>query len=144
MAIVGLGSVRARTVAIADDIVGNRARRAITAGAMVGQAYAAMLTPIDTSNLINSQFRRISNTAKGWRATIGYTAAYAAAVHEMKGTLKGQPRRHFGKTKEGVAFGGGTGNGRYWDPDAEPQFLRKGVENHRDDVDRAVRRELSL
>lgn len=144
MAVIGLGTIRAKTKAIADDIAGNKARRAITAGAMVGQAYAQMLTPVDTSNLINSQFRRVANTAKGWRATVGYTAAYAAAVHEMPGTLKGQPRRDFGATKDGKGFGGGTGKGYYWDPDAEPQFLRKGFENHQPEIDKAVRRELDL
>ena len=144
MPVIGLGTIRAKTRAMADDIEKVKVARAVTAGCMIGQAYAQMLTPVDTSNLINSQYRRVKHTTKGWQGTVGYTAAYAAAVHEMKGTLKGQPRRHFGKTKEGVEFGGGTGNGYYWDPDAEPQFLRKGFENHKPEIDKAVRRELKL
>ena len=62
----------------------------------------------------------------------------------MPGTLKGQPREHFGKTnnlsdfgpKQVIEFGGGTGKGKYWDPNAEPEFLRKAFEdpNNADDI----------
>lgn len=144
MPVVGLGTIRAKTKSLALNIEQQRVPRAITAGAMVGQAYAQMLTPIDTSNLINSQYRRLRHNQWGWRAAVGYTAAYAAAVHEASGKLKGQPRAHFGMTKGGTAFGGGTGVGNYWDPDAEPGFLRKGFDDHREEIERAIKRGLRL
>lgn len=146
MPVVGLGTIRAKTKALALNIEQQRVPRAITAGAMVGQAYAQMLTPIDTSNLINSQYRRLSKLGGMgiWRASVGYTAAYAAAVHEASGKLKGQPRANFGKTKSGQEFGGGTGVGNYWDPDAEPGFLRKGFDDHRPEIEKAIKRGLRL
>lgn len=144
MAIVGLGSVRARTKAVMNTITEQRVPRALTVAATIGQAYATSLTPVDTGNLIGSMFRRMKNSQHGWKCTIGYTAAYAAAVHNAKGTLKGQPRRHFGKTKDGTEFGGGTGKGNYWDPNAEPKFLQKGFNDQRDEIDAAVRRAMRL
>lgn len=49
----------------------------------------------------------------------------------------GQPREHFGKTnnlsdfgpKQVVEFGGGTGKGYYWDPNAEPEFCARRSRN---------------
>lgn len=80
-------------------------------------------TPVDTGNLKASAYTR-----KGRKGVeIGYTAAYAAAVHEMLGKLKGQPRADFGATAEGVGFGGGSGKGTYWES-GEPQFLQKAID----------------
>lgn len=96
--------------------------RAVYAILSQGATMASLLTPVDTSNLINSQYRpSIDNNGSGH---VGYTAEYAYWVHEMPGTLKGQPRENFGS----AGFGGGTGVGNYWDPNAEPRFLAKGFE----------------
>lgn len=62
----------------------------------------------------------------------------------MPGKLKGQPRAHFGKTRDGTEFGGGTGKGNYWDPHGEPQFLKKGFDEERDAIDAVIKKELSL
>ncbi|EGJ9164661.1 HK97 gp10 family phage protein [Escherichia coli] len=91
---------------------------------------AVMDTPKDTGTLANGYYITIDENADGAHATVGNTARYAFWVHEMPGTLKGQPREHFGKTREGVAFGGGTGKGKYWDPDAYPKFLERALEEH--------------
>ena len=82
----------------------------------------------------------------GTRVTgrVGYSANYAAYVHDMPGKLKGQPRSHFGKTREGTEFGGGTGKGNYWDPHGEPQFLKKGFDEERDAITAGIKKELSL
>lgn len=87
-------------------------------------------TPIDTGTLINSAFTNMVSLPNFVEGTVGYTAEYAAAVAAMKGKLKGQPRGHFGKTRDGVSFGGGTQKGYYWDPQgqAEPDFFNKGIE----------------
>lgn len=96
---------------------------------IIGEGYAAALTPIDTSNLINSGFRTVTNTATGTVGVVGYTADYAAYVHEASGKLKGKPRssvNSFGTRDGRTAFASDKGN--FWDPDAEPGFLTKGFE----------------
>lgn len=99
--------------------------RAVYNVLQAGAAYSDMLTPVDTSNLINSRYApQIQRSDGKVSGTVGYTAEYAAAVHNMSGKLKGQPREGFGN----AGFGGGTGKGTYWSPDAEPKFLEKGFE----------------
>ena len=80
-----------------------------------GRAMADTMTPIDTSNLINSGYAPQIRQERGKIVgTVGYTASYAFAVHEAPGTLKGQPR---------------PGNrGSYWDPNAQPRFLVEGFD----------------
>lgn len=137
MPVRGLEQAIKRTNEIERDIAEVRAERGVTAALITGQAFASMLTPVDTSFLINSQYRSVKVDGGRIVGAIGYTALYAAAVHEASGKLKGQPRGHFGRTKSGVEFGGGTGNGRYWDPSAEPGFLTKGFEENQDAIDQA-------
>jgi len=80
-----------------------------------GRALADSMTPIDTSNLINSGYAPQIKIERGKIiGTVGYTASYAFVVHEAPGTLKGQPR---------------PGNrGDYWDPNAQPRFLAEGFD----------------
>lgn len=124
----GLDEVNRQMAKKVGEIKGQMTRDTLLKIVIAGEQYAVALTPVDTGNLINSRYRAESNTATGASMRVGYTAWYAAIVHELPGTLKGQPRAHFGKTRDGVEFGGGTEKGRYWDPDAEPQFLKKGFE----------------
>ena len=58
------------------------------------------------------------------------TRNYAAYVHDATGKLKGQPRAN--------------GRGDYWSPHGEPEFLKKAIEEKRDQVVEIIRRELSL
>lgn len=105
-----------------------------------GSEASKLLTPIDVGTLVASLYApRISFEDGRVVGTVGYTAAYAKAVHEAPGKLKGLPRANFGKTAAGVKFGGGTGNGRYWDPDAEPKFLEKGFEMIRSAIPRILK-----
>lgn len=91
----------------------------------VAQTY----TPVDTSLLINSKFGPLIVSSKDdVKATVGFNAEYAKFVHNASGRLKGQPRAHFGVTRNGTAFGGGTGVGNYWSPDAKPKFLSEAGE----------------
>lgn len=127
-------NVRSNLKKMIEEIRGPMSEKTMTQALIVGGMYADLLTPVDTGNLLRSRFREVIRTGNGWIGNYGYTAAYAAAVHGMSGKLKGQPRAHFGKTRAGQEFGGGTGNGNYWDPNAEPQFLTKGFE--RDGLDK--------
>ncbi|EOX6879132.1 HK97 gp10 family phage protein [Enterobacter roggenkampii] len=137
---------------ILNDIQGRKIIRALQSAMILIGARAAYYTPIDTSTLINSQFREIDAGGVFITGRIGYSANYAAYVHEASGKLKGQPRAHFGVTsnrsefgpQKPKEFGGGTGTGNYWDPHGEPQFLTKGANDERDNVDAVMRKELSL
>lgn len=101
--------------------------------AITAEAYAVSDTPRDTGALVNGYYVNVEENQDGAHATVGNTERYAYWVHEMPGTLKGQPREHFGKTREGVAFGGGTEKGCYWDPDARPKFLELALDEHYDE-----------
>lgn len=96
------------------DDVQRRGTRGMLQALILGASEAVATTPRDTSTLINSQFRTVEVDGTKIVGTVGYTAEYALAVHEAKGTLKGQPRAN--------------GNGNYWDPSGEPHFLRDGFE----------------
>ncbi|MFV0411145.1 MAG: hypothetical protein ACK5LJ_16030 [Paracoccus sp. (in: a-proteobacteria)] len=97
------------------EISNERTEAAVYAVLSQGAAAAAVRTPIDTSNLVNSQYApQIAQQAGRTTGHVGYTASYAGAVHDAPGTLKGEPRE--------------DGNGNYWDPNAEPGFLEKGFE----------------
>lgn len=128
MPIKGVKRVRERLKHELKEITDKKTHEVLWRVGMLAGGFAANMTPVDTGFLINSQFQYIGNTAEGMQLRLGYTARYAEWVHNMPGKLKGQPREHFGKTSEGVEFGGGTGKGKYWDPNAEPEFLRKAFE----------------
>ncbi|HBB8525082.1 hypothetical protein IGP34_07890 [Escherichia coli] len=136
MPIKGVKRVRERLKQELKEITDKKTYEVLWRVGMLAGGFAANMTPVDTGFLINSQFQYIGNTAEGMQLRLGYTARYAEWVHDMPGKLKGQPRKHFGKTREGVEFGGGTGNGNYWDPNAEPEFLRNAFEdpNNADDI----------
>ncbi|HCX7338474.1 TPA: hypothetical protein OZ525_001332 [Escherichia coli] len=136
MPIKGVKRVRERLKQELKEITDKKTHEVLWRVGMLAGGFAANMTPVDTGFLINSQFQYIGNTAEGMQLRLGYTARYAEWVHNMPGELKGQPREHFGKTSEGVEFGGGTGKGKYWDPNAEPEFLRTAFEdpNNADDI----------
>jgi hypothetical protein len=82
-----------------------KAARGMTQALILGASEASVLTPIDTSTLLNSQFKRVA--AEGTRVvgTVGYTADYALPVHDPD--VKQNFRR----------------------PTAKKEFLLKGFEN---------------
>lgn len=137
MAVKGIERVRRNFGTVIRGIDGTRTEAAVYAVLSQGAALAQTMTPMDTSNLINSQYApQISHQQGKTSGQVGYTAAYAAAVHSAPGTLKGLPRADFGRTSNRSdmgpmrprSFGGGSHQGRYWDPNAEPQFLTKGFD----------------
>lgn len=105
------------------------AARAVLSGVIMGSNEAASMTPVDTSNLINSQYRHISKDGTKIIGRAGYTAAYAKYVHEASGKLRGQSRSN--------------GHGVYWGPnDGQPQFLKKGFERQKANIDAAIKKEM--
>ncbi len=143
MPLVGVETVKQKFKKTFEDI-DLKGRAAVQLAATIGAGHATLMVPVDTGNLVNSRFIAVTDTPKGYRGRAGFTASYAAAVHEMSGKLKGQPREHFGKTQAGAEFGGGTGNGTYWAPQGEPQFLRKGFEDNLDEIRKVVKQAMKL
>ena len=133
MAVRGLKETSQRLNKLIGEISGPKAEKAITEVLIVGAGAAALMTPIDTSNLINSQYRIVRQVGFTVRGMVGYTAKYAAAVHDKLGTGKGKPRDP-----------GDPSRGNMWDPDAEPEFLRKGFEEHLADIERVIKRNMQV
>ena len=116
----GIRQAKANLDRIIKDVQGRKVVRALQSAMLIGSAQAALYTPLDTSTLINSQFREI--TANGVRVTgrVGYTASYAVFVHDPE--VKQTFRR----------------------ASAQKEFLTKGFEDTRSQIDAAVKKELSL
>lgn len=120
MPVTGLKEVRERLRKELANISGTLPEKTLLEVLIMASGFAATMTPIDSSALINSQFRRVETSGTTVKGIMGYTAAYAAAVHDKKGTLKGTntPRSKSDPSR-----------GNFWDPDAEPEFLRKAFED---------------
>lgn len=99
----------------------NRSIKGLTVAALQIRKDSQLKTPVDEGNLRASAYTETSRTSTGARATIGYTAEYAAWVHEAPGTLKGKPRPK--------KAGSNANRGFFWDPQnrAEPKFLQKAA-----------------
>lgn len=115
MTVKGVSKVNKNIQHFTKEIAEVRTQRIIQQIMTVGMSFVAPLTPIDTANLINSQYRELKPIPKGWVGRIGYTANYAALVNNAKGTAKGKRS-------------GKKSRGNYWSPNAEPHFIEKGFE----------------
>ena len=58
------------------------AARSMTQALILGASEASVLTPIDTSTLLNSQFKHVQKFAAQVVGIVGYTAGYAQPVHD--------------------------------------------------------------
>lgn len=116
----GVSRVKGNLNRLIEDISGRKVARAIQSALIIGSSQAALYTPIDTSTLINSQYREL--IVKGVRVTgrVGYTANYAVWVHDPN--VKQTFRR----------------------ATAEKEFLTKGFDDARDQIDAAVYKEMSV
>ncbi|MBT0353110.1 HK97 gp10 family phage protein [Morganella morganii subsp. morganii] len=116
----GIAEVSANINALVGNITGRKVTRAIQAAMLIGGAQATLFTPIDTSTLINSQFREI--TVNGTRVTgrVGYSANYAVFVHDPK--VKQTFRR----------------------ATARKEFLTLGFEGSRDEIEAAMHQEMRI
>ena len=93
--------------------VEQKAARGVTQALILGASEASVMTPIDTSTLLNSQFRNVTKEGSKIVGTVGYTAEYAKYVHDPN--VKQRFRRST----------------------AEKEFLRKGFEESEPNI-RAV------
>ncbi|OYI64056.1 hypothetical protein CI688_00410 [Shigella sonnei] len=116
----GISQARKNLNALVGDIQGRKTIRAMQSALIIGGSQAALYTPIDTSTLLNSQFRDI--TVNGNRVTgrVGYSANYAVYVHDPS-----VPQTFLRST-------------------ARKEFLNKGFEDMRSQIDAVIKKELSL
>ena len=117
MSVTGIESVSGRLTGFFREVAVDKSEAALTELLIQGGAYAAEMTPIATSTLINSQGREVLQTATGWRGVLYYGAHYAPYVHNAAGKLKG-----LGVPRSPASLG------FVWDPTGEPRFLIKGME----------------
>lgn len=116
----GITQAKANLDKIINDVQGRKVVRAIQSALIIGSSQAALYTPIDTSTLLNSQFREMD--ANGTRVTgrVGYSANYAVYVHDPN-----VPQTFRRAT-------------------ARKEFLTKGFEDTRRQIDAVIKKELSL
>ncbi|MCM7261589.1 HK97 gp10 family phage protein [Enterobacter hormaechei] len=116
----GISQAKKNLNALVGDIQGRKVVRAMQSALIIGGSQAALYTPIDTSTLINSQFREI--TVNGNRVTgrVGYSANYAACVHDPS-----VPQNFRRAT-------------------ARKEFLTKGFEDTQRQIDAVIAKEMSL
>lgn len=133
MAVRGLKETRQKLNKLIGEISGPKAEKAITEVLIIGSGHAAQMTPIDTSNLANSQYRIVKQVGNTIRGMVGYTAKYAAAVHDASGKLRGKPRDPNDFSR-----------GNFWDDEGEPEFLRKGFEDYLNEIEAAIKRNMQV
>ncbi|MGM8676677.1 HK97 gp10 family phage protein [Enterobacter hormaechei] len=116
----GISQAKKNLNALVGNIQGRKVVRAMQSALIIGGSQAALYTPIDTSTLINSQFREI--TVNGNRVTgrVGYSANYAAYVHDPS-----VPQNFRRAT-------------------ARKEFLTKGFEDTQRQIDAVIAKEMSL
>lgn len=116
----GVAQAKANLDALIADVQGRKVVRAIQSAMLIGSTQATLYTPIDTSTLLNSQFRELN--ANGTRVTgrVGYSANYAVYVHDPA------VQQTFRRVT------------------ARKEFLTKGFEDSREQIDAAMRQELQL
>lgn len=105
---------------IIGDVHARKSVRAIQSAILIGGTRAALYTPIDTSMLLNSQYREMFVNGARITGRVGYSANYAVYVHDTNYPMK---------------FRRAT---------AQKEFLYKGFEDERETIDQAVRREMKL
>lgn len=116
----GISQAKVRLNRLIEDITGRKIARAIQSALIIGSSQASLYTPIDTSMLINSQFREIMIKGVLVTGRVGYSANYALSVHDPN--VKQKFRRST----------------------AEKEFLRKGFDDMRQQIDAVVHKELSV
>lgn len=105
---------------VIDNIQHRKVARAIYSALNIGALQAAAYTPVDTSFLMNSQFRELVVNGTRLTGRVGYSANYAAYVHDPSIPQNFRLAR------------------------AKKEFLTKGFEEKQGEIDAAVVRELSL
>lgn len=116
----GIPQAKANLERLINDIHGRKVVRALQSAMIIGSSQASLYTPIDTSTLINSQYREVVIRGTLVTGRVGYSANYAMLVHDP--SVKQNFRR----------------------PTARKEFLSKGFEDTINQIDVVVKKELSI
>jgi len=116
----GVQKAKQNLNAIIKDVQGRKVVRANQSAMVIGASQAAIYTPIDTSTLINSQFREITVNGTVVTGRVGYSAKYAVYVNDPEVLQK------FRRSS------------------ARKEFLKLGFEDQKALIDRVVLQELKL
>lgn len=116
----GINEARKNLNSLVGDIQGRKAVRAIQSALIIGGSQAGLYTPIDTSTLINSQYRDIEVNGTRVTGRVGYSANYAIYVHDPD-----VPQTFRRAT-------------------AKKEFLSKGFEDTKRQIDAVIAKEMSL
>lgn len=116
----GIQQAKRNLDALIGDIQGRKAVRALQSALIIGSSQAALYTPIDTSTLINSQYRELSVNGSRLTGRVGYSANYAVYVHDSN-----IPQNFRRAT-------------------AQKEFLTKGFEDSREAITAAIAKEMAL
>lgn len=106
-----------------DRFISNQERKMI--GTMqkiliLGGSHASLFTPVDTSTLLNSAYRKVESSKGMIKGIYGYTASYAKYVHDPN--IKQRFRR----------------------ATAKKEFLRLGFEEAKPLIDAIVKKDLAV
>lgn len=116
----GIAQAKANLDKLVNDVQGRKVVRAIQSALIIGSSQAALYTPIDTSTLLNSQYRELDVNGTKVTGRVGYSANYAVYVHDPN-----VPQTFRRAT-------------------AQKEFLTKGFEDMKDAIDRTIKKEMSL
>lgn len=116
----GIAQAKANLDKLVNDVQGRKVVRAIQSALIIGSSQAALYTPIDTSTLLNSQYRELDVNGTKVTGRVGYSANYAVYVHDPN-----VPQTFRRST-------------------AQKEFLTKGFEDTKDAIDRTIKKEMSL
>lgn len=119
MPVKGLGSVKANAKKVLGELGGRYTKAAISKALVVGASNSKEIAPIEFGTLINSQYRGIEKTDRGWRGFVGYATNYALALESPKagGRMDGWKPKPPEEKK-----------GNAWNPISSQGFLRLGFE----------------
>ena len=126
----GVEQLKRRMHTVLTKTIPQKAEKAVFAAITTGGAIANPYAPVEYGFLRGSQYRKIQLSGTAYIGAVGYTAEYAAAVHDAKGTLKGKPRP--------------SGRGTHWSPNAKPKFLSSAFDDNRQDIDSTVYKVMKL
>ncbi|WP_447871996.1 HK97 gp10 family phage protein [Serratia fonticola] len=118
--VTGIAEARRNMSMLIGNIHGKKVVRAIYKALFIGGGQAALYTPIDTSTLINSQFREVASKGMIVTGKVGYSTNYAVYVHDPKVVQ------------------------RFRRSTAKKEFLKLGFDETIDQIDKAVADEMKL
>lgn len=118
--VTGIAEARRNMSMLIGNIHGKKVVRAIYKALFIGGGQAAIYTPIDTSTLINSQYREVASKGMIVTGKVGYSANYAVYVHDPKVVQ------------------------RFRRSTAKKEFLKLGFDETIDQIDKAVADEMKL